>query len=90
MRAESSIGRLRTRIRADQRRIARGERPAYHATWTTTPDGAADVTILELPIIHLFVPDHVRVPDGARGLIARTLAVDAASFDVVIQEPPAR
>jgi hypothetical protein len=52
-------------------------------------DGAADVTILELPIIHLFVPNHLGVPDGARGLIAGTLAVDAASFDVVIQEPTA-
>jgi hypothetical protein len=61
----------------------------YRATWTATLDGAADVTILELPIIHLFVPDHMGVPDGARGLIARTLAVDAASFDVVIQESPA-
>ena len=52
-------------------------------------DGAADVTILELPIIHLFVPNDLGVPDGARGLIAATLAVDAASFDVVIQEPTA-
>jgi hypothetical protein len=54
-----------------------------------TLDGAVDVTILELPIIHLFVPDQIGVPDGARSLIARTLAVDAASFDLVIQEPPA-
>lgn len=89
MPAESSSRRLRARVRADQRRIARGERPVYRATWTTTLDGAQDVTILELPIIHLFVPDHIGVRDGARGLIARTLAVDAASFDVVIQEPPA-
>jgi len=47
----------------------------------------ADVTIRELPIIHLFVPDHSRVPDGARGLIARTLAVDEASFDLVTEPP---
>ena len=84
---ESSDRRLRMRIRADQRRIAKGERPLYHVTWTMSPDGAMDVTIRELPIIHLFVPDHLGVPDGARGLIARTLAVDAASFDLVTEEP---
>jgi hypothetical protein len=78
---------LQTRIRADQRRIARGERPVYHATWTDKADGSADVTIEELPLIHLFVPDHDRVADGARGLIARTLALDAALFDVVVREP---
>ena len=43
MRAGSSGRRLQTRIRADQRRIARGERPVYHATSTSTLDGAADV-----------------------------------------------
>jgi len=77
--------RLQTAIAADQRRIAAGERPLYHAIWTTTPDGStADVTIRELPIIHLFVPDQSGVLDGARGLIARTLSVDPTSFDVVI------
>lgn len=85
MPAESSIRQLQTRIRADQLRIASGERPVYHVTWTATPDGAEDVRILELPIIHLFVPDQVRVADGAKGLIARTLAVDATAFDVVIE-----
>ena len=75
------------RIRADQRRIAKGERPVYHVTWTMSLDGAMDVTIRELPIIHLFVPDHLGLPDGARGLIARALAVDAASFDLVTEEP---
>ena len=84
---ESSDRRLRTRIRADQRRIAKGERPVYHVAWTMSLDGAMDVTIRELPIIHLFVPDHLGVPDGARGLIARTLAVDAASFDLMTEEP---
>jgi hypothetical protein len=34
-----------------------GERPVYHVAWRTTPE-AMDVTIRELPIIHLFVPDH--------------------------------
>ena len=82
----SSDQRLRTRIRADQQRIARGERPLYHATWKTGPE-ALDVTIRELPLIHLFVPDRLGVTDGARGLIARTLAVDAASFDLVTEEP---
>ena len=59
----------------------------YHARWKATLDGASDVTVVELPIIHLFVPDRARVPDGARGLIARTLAVDAATFDVLVEEP---
>jgi hypothetical protein len=85
MRAESSYRRLQTRIRADQRRIAKGERPVYHVMWTTTPE-AMDVTIGELPIVHVFVPDHLRVSDGARGLIARTLGVDQASFDLVTNE----
>jgi hypothetical protein len=84
---ESADRRLQTRIRTDQGRIARGERPLYHVTWTTSPDGAVDVTILELPIIHLFVPDYLHVPDGARGLVAGTLAVDQASFDLVTEEP---
>jgi hypothetical protein len=79
---------LQAAIAADRRRIADGERPLYHATWTTTPDGSTvDVTIRELPIIHVFVPDHVRAPDGARGLIARTMSVDPTTFDVVIDQP---
>ena len=87
---ESSQRRLRNRIQADRRRIARGERPVYRVTWMTSPDGAVDVTVRELPIIHLFVPDPSGVPDGARGLIARTLAVDAASFDLIAEEPTSR
>jgi hypothetical protein len=79
---------LQTRIRADRRRIARGERPVYHVVWTTTPE-AMDVTIGELPIVHLFVPDHLGVSDGARGLIARTLGVDQAAFDLVTKETAA-
>lgn len=71
----SSAERLRTAVRTDQRKIAAGERPLYHATWATCLDGTADVTVRELPIVHLFVPDPEGVPDGARGLIARTLAV---------------
>jgi hypothetical protein len=61
----------------------------YHTTWTATLDNAVDVAIVELPIYLLFVPDPKDVPDGARGLIARTLAVDASLFDVVVREPPA-
>lgn len=87
VRSDSSAARLQERIRTDQRRIANGERPLYHATWTTKGDGSADVTILELPLIHLFVPEAGRVPDGARGLIARTLGVDADTFDVVVGPP---
>ena len=87
MREESSHRRLQDRIPADRVRIARGERPVYHVRWTTSPDGVLDVTIRELPLIHLFVPDERGVADGARGLIARTLAVDPASFDLVTDEP---
>jgi hypothetical protein len=84
----SSDARLRAAIQAEQRRIAGGNRPLYHATWTTTPDGPpiVDVRIRELPIIHLFVPDYAGVSDGARILIARTLAVDPASFDVAVED----
>lgn len=83
----SSNARLRAAIAGARRRVADGERPLYHVTWTTTPDGSTvDVTIRELPIIHVFVPDQSRVPDGARGLIARTLAVDPTSFDLVIDQ----
>ncbi len=84
----SSDAKLRAAIHADQRRIAVGNRPLYHATWTTTPEGApiVDVMIRELPIIHLFVPDYAGVSDGARILIAQTLAVDPTSFDVVVEE----
>lgn len=85
--SHSSAERLRAAVGIDRRRIAAGARPMYHATWVTCLDGAADVTIRELPIVHLFVPDPSGVPDGARGLIARTLAVDPASFDVVIEGP---
>jgi hypothetical protein len=86
----SAKERLRRRIRADQRRISRGERPVYHVSWTLSPDGTLDVTIRELPIVHLFVPDHTGVPDGARGLIAQKLAVDETSFELVSQEAPGR
>jgi hypothetical protein len=84
----SSDARLRAAIHAGRRRIAAGNRPLYHATWTTTRDGApiVDVMIRELPIIHLFVPDYARVSDGARILIGRTLAVDPTTFDVVVEE----
>jgi hypothetical protein len=85
MAGPSSYARLQARIELDRRRIAARERPLYHVTWTTAADGStADVKVEELPLIHVFVPDAVRVLDGARGLIARTLGVDATSFDVVV------
>ncbi len=88
MGAPSSRAKLQATIAHDRRRIAAGDRPRYHVIETTTPDGSTvDVTIEELPIIHAFVPDHARVLDGARGLIARTLDVDATSFDVEVGRP---
>ena len=63
------------------RRIARGERPVFHVV--TSWDGSAvDVRIVELPIVHLFVPDTAGVADGARILIARTLGVNPTSFAI--------
>jgi hypothetical protein len=65
--------------------VARGERPVYHVRWRSSEIGAVDITIEELPIIHLFVPDLASVLDGARILIARTLMVDPTSVDVGLQ-----
>jgi hypothetical protein len=39
--------------------------------------------VRELSSVHLYVPDTLGVPDGARGLIAKTLGVDPSSFEVV-------
>jgi hypothetical protein len=84
----SSHAKLQAAIANDRRRIAAGDRPVYHASRTTTRDGSTiDIMIEELPIIHTFVPDDARVLDGARGLVARTLGVDATSFDVVVGQP---
>jgi hypothetical protein len=79
----TSADRLRLAIEADQRRLAQGDRPLYHVIWTAAAGGAIDVTVAELPLIHVFVPDHESVLDGARILISRTLAADPASFDVM-------
>jgi len=81
--AASSHARLRATIDADRERIARGERPTYHAQWTTALDGSIDVTVPELPLIHQFVPDEAGILDGARFLVARHLGVDPSAFDVV-------
>ena len=78
----SSHARLRAAIEADRTRVARGERPRYHAIWAMAVDGSIDVTVSELPLIHQFVPDEAGVLDGARFLIARTLDVDPGAFDV--------
>ena len=80
----SKATRLSTAIEAERRRLAGGQRPLYHISWAAAAGGAVDVTVRELPIIHLFVPDADSVLDGGRLLIARTLAVDPAAFDVVI------
>lgn len=81
-RAASAAVRLRGAIEIEQRRLAHGERPLFHVCWTEAAGGAVDVTINELPIIHLFVPDPESVLDGARLLIARTLRADSNAFDV--------
>ena len=86
MSIKGSRARLSTAVEADRLRIAHGERPIYRVLWATGPY-AVDGTILELPIIHLFVADDRQVIDGARVLIARTLAVDPQSFDVVPAQP---
>ena len=72
---------------ADARRaIARGERPVFHVV--TTFDGAAvDVRLLELPVVHLYVPDSSGVLEGARSLVARTLEVDPWTFGVEMADP---
>jgi hypothetical protein len=87
MSSSSSAARLRATIMRDRERIARDERPTYHATWSPAVD-AVDVRIVELPLIHLFVPDRRGVEDGARVLIARTLEVDPSTFDVEVVEGP--
>jgi len=75
-------------IEADRRRIAAGERPRYHVTWTVTAwSGSVDVRIVELPLIHLFVPVPADVLDGARVLVARALDTDDRAFDLALEEP---
>lgn len=78
----SSHERLRVAVEADRNRIAAGDRPMYNVLWAPASDGSIDVTVRELPLIHQFVPDEAGILDGARFLIARVLAVDAAAFDV--------
>lgn len=85
-RTRSATGRMRESIREDQRRLAKGERPMYHVHWAEAAGGAIDVTISELPMVHIFVPDHASVMQGARILIASTLTADATSFDVTVSD----
>lgn len=84
----SSHARLGLAIEADRTRIAKGERPTYHAVWARATDGSVDVTVRELPLIHQFVPDEASVLDGARFLIARTLDVEPDRFEVAPELPP--
>lgn len=76
--------RLRATVEAERQRLAQGERPVYHVACTPAAGGSVDVTVVELPIVHLFVPGMVDVLDGARVLIARTLGVDPHEFDVTL------
>lgn len=80
--AGSAQATLCAAVEADGRRIANGERPVYHVRSAMSNDGSIDVTVHELPLIHLYVPDDASVIDGARLLIARTLDVDPGTFDV--------
>jgi hypothetical protein len=84
-----SDARRRTAVQVGRRRIEAGERPLYHATWSASLDGAADVSVSELPLVHVFAPDHTRVSDAARLLVSRTLAVGPETFDLVLVEPSA-
>lgn len=81
--ALSSHRRLHAATERERLRIARGERPAFHVRSASSVFGGFDVTIKELPLIHLFVPDESGILDGARALIARTLSSDANGFDLV-------
>ena len=84
MRDDSSANRLADTVARDRRRIAEGQRPTYRATWVVGVDGSVDVRVVELPIVHLLVPDPAFVSDGARMVIARTLRVAPGTFDVVV------
>lgn len=55
---------LRQSIATDRRRVTDGERPRYHAVCRLAPEGV-DITIRELPIVHLFAPDDERLQDAA-------------------------
>ncbi len=88
MRHDASATRQAATIARDRGLIATGRRPTYHVTWSRSPDGAVDVRIAELPIVHVFVPDPATVADGARLLIARTLAVEPDAFGVVVDPVP--
>jgi hypothetical protein len=86
--AGSAAAALGVGVERDRARIAAGERPLYHVASATSNDGSVNVTIRELPLIHLYVPDAAGVRDGARLLVARTLGVDPRSFDLR-DDPPA-
>lgn len=85
--ALSASTRQRAAIQAEQRRLAIGERPLYHVRCTAAAGGAFDVTVRELPIVHLFVPDRDSALDGARFLIAQTLTTDPNTFDLALENP---
>jgi len=78
---------LRAAAKAEQQRFRRGERPLYHVMWVAAAGGAVEVTVREPPIIHLFVPDRDSALDGARLLIAQTLATDLNAFDLALGNP---
>jgi hypothetical protein len=84
IRATATV-RLQAIVKADRHRIEAGERPTYHVTWTLSPSsGSTDVRIVELPLIHLFVPAPSDALDGARVLVARTLGTDPGAFEITL------
>ena len=83
----SAQSRLRAVVEAEQQRLATGERRLYHVMCTAAAGGAFDVTVRELPTIHLFVPDRATALDGARLLIAQTLATDLNTIDLALEDP---
>ena len=76
-------------IRHARRAIARGLRPAYHATWTW--DGAgAEIEIEELPGVWTIAPTVADVARTSRHRIAVELGVPEAAFDVLVSATPGR
>jgi hypothetical protein len=88
-----SIGRFdvdrQQAIRDARRAIARGQRPAYHATWAWDGTGA-EIEIVELPGVWTIAPTVADVPSTSRHRIAVELGVPESAFDVLVSATPGR